>query len=420
MFQAALDPIVLTGIGVLSCNGLGREAYWKALQEGKSGIGPIDRFDVGDMPCKIAGQLWDFDAADFVNKGDLRRWHRAVHQSVAATELAIADAELLKAKYASDRIAVGIGTSVGSMDETYDDYRRVLEEKGWKDIDRLASSATSGHASTANVSAKFGLKGPAITIASGCATGLDMLAWGAYQIRSGRADAAVIGATEAPLNPMTVAASAALGILSRRNEAPKEAMRPFDQNRDGLVLSEAAVVVVLERVKAAANRGAPLYGEVAGLGAAAEGRNPLVLEKDGQAVCRSILAALKEAGMRPEDVDCAHCHGVSLPYYDSCETAGYKAALGDHAYRIPICAPKSMIGQAYATGGLLSVASGAMTLQTDIVPPTINLHDPDPECDLDYVPLVSRLNDVENVLITAMSFGGTHSAAVLKRISPEI
>lgn len=420
MLKALPEPVVLTGIGVLACNGLGREAFWDALKNGRSGVGLLDRFDASNLPCQIAGQLWDFDPGDFLNKGDVRRWHRVVHQAIAATDLAINDSNLNGGNYAPERIALGIGTSVGSLDETYDDYKKVYAEGGWEDIDRLASSATSGHASTAAVSAKFGFRGPAITIASGCATGLDILAWGRHQIASGRADVAVVGATEAPLNELTMAGTAALGILSKQNDSPETAMRPFDKNRDGLVLSEACVVVVLERANAAAHRGAPMYGEIAGVGSASEGRNPVVLERDGDAVSRAISAALKDAGMQPEDVDCAHCHGVALPYYDTCETEGYKKALGQHAYRIPVCAPKSMMGQAYATGGLLSIASAAMSLETDIVPPTINLLEPDEDCDLDYVPLTSRLNDMETILTTAMSFGGTHSASLLRRVPTSV
>lgn len=413
--DSALEPIVITGAGVLACNGIGRENFWDAIQEGRSGIGPIDRFDASAFPCRIGGQLWDFDPNDYLKKADVKRWHRSVHQSVAAAQLAVDDAELLKAGYAPERMAVGIGTSVGDPDETFEGYHEIVHSKGWQGFDRLMSSASSGHASTANVSARFHLAGPAITIGSGCATGVDMLAWGALQIGRGLADAAVVGATESPLMPVVFAAACRLGILSECNDEPEKAMRPFDRSTDALVLSEGTVVVVLERADKARARGARIFAEVASTGSASEANNPIVLERDGRALARAIGAALEQAGMEPRDVDCAHCHGVGLTMYDRCETQGYKTALGEHAYRIPISATKSMIGQAYATGGLFNVASAMMSLERGVMPPTINLTDPDPHCDLDYVPNTARINDPHTALCTALSFGGTHSAAILKR-----
>lgn len=408
------EPVVITGVGVLACNGLGREAFWDALEHGRSGIGFIDRFDTSEMPCHIGGQLWDFDPHDFLSKANVKRWHRVVHQSVAATTLAVQDAEFDPCPYPAERVAVGIGTSVGNLDEMYRAHRVAFEEHGWRAVDKMATSATSGHASTANVSAIFGFRGPAITIGSGCATGLDMINWACEQLRHGFADAAVVGATEAPLDDLGFAGACSLGIVSKESDDPAKAMKPFDKNSDGLVLSEAAVVVVLERAGAARARGARIFAEVAGSGSAAEGGNPIVLERDGNALARAIERTLFDAGMRPEDVDCAHAHGVSLTSYDRCETHGYKRALGDHAYRIPVSASKSMIGQAYSCGGLLNVAAALLTLERGVVPPTINHSDPDAECDLDYVPGAARMNDAHTALITALSFGGTHGAMLLR------
>jgi 3-oxoacyl-[acyl-carrier-protein] synthase II len=407
-------PAVVTGIGVLACNGIGRGAFWDALANGRSGIRFIDRFDTSDMPCHIAGQLWDFNPLDFISKANHKRWHRAVHQSIAAAKLAVSDAEFDPCPYDHDRIAVGIGTSVGNPDETYRHWMQVYQEKGWKHIDKLASTANSGHASTANVSAQFGYRGPAVTLASGCATGLDALHWGREQIRLGLADAAVVGATEAPLEELGFAGTCSLGILSQEDKDPTTAMKPFDRRAAGLVLAEAAVVLILERADLAQARGANILGEVAGCGSAAEGNNPIVLEREGGAVGRAIGAALADAGMSADEVDCAHCHGVSLTNYDRCETHGYKLALGDKAYRIPITATKSMIGQAYSCGGLLSVSAALMTLSEGIVPATLNHAEPDPECDLDYVPGAARMNDAHTALITALSFGGTHAATAVR------
>lgn len=407
--------IAITGFGILACNGMGKDEFWDALQTGRSGIRQINRFDASEYPCQIAGQLWDFNPEDFMRKADVRRWHRYVHQALAASRMAIEDSELLSAGLDPERIAVGIGTSVGAPDDHYLKYREQFEQSGWRKINKFASSASSAHSSTVNVSVNFGLKGPATTIASGCATGLEVLDWGAQQIRTGRADAALVGATEAPLTAMTLAVSCSLGILSSRNDEPSQAMRPFDRDSDGLVLSEAAAAFILERADIAHARGAPIYGMIEGYGASAEAHSPLTLDEEGEALASAIQKSLTAAGIAPRELDAAFCHGVSLPMYDRGESNAYKRALGDWAYRIPISATKSMVGQPYAAGGMMGVGAALLAFKDGTVAPTINLDNPDPLCDLDFVPQESRVNDVDTALVTAMSFGGTHNALVMRR-----
>jgi len=407
--------VVITGFGILACNGLGRSAFWDALKNGQSGIRRIERFDPSQYPCQIAGELWGFDANDFLKKADVKRWHRYVHQAVASAKLAAEDAALSEAGYNPERVAVGFGTSAGAPDEYYMKYRDSFENGGWSKIDKLASSTSSGHAATANVSALLQARGPATTLASGCATGLDVISWGASQIRRGLADAAICGASEAPLTELTLAATCSLGILSKRNDEPEKAMRPFDRDSDGIVLSEGAGAVILESAENAKSRGAPILAEVCGYGGAAEGQNALILDKEGKALARAITAALHESGLTPADVDGAACHGVSLPSYDRSETNAYKDALGRYAYRIPITACKSMTGQPYSAGGIFNVGTALFALDSGIMPPTINLDEPDPMCDLDFVPKIARYNDVQVMLVTAMSFGGTHGALVMRK-----
>jgi len=411
------SPVVITGAGVLACNGIGREAFWDAIAHGRSGIRTVDRFDASEFPCQIAGQLWDFNPADFMKKRLVENWCRHVHQAVGSARLAFQDAEWQSAGYDDTRLATAIGTSVGSPNEEYKDHQEAYQTLGYKKLGRLASSKFTGHSATVHVSIDFGLRGPLVTIGSGCATGLDVLAWGAAQIRNGRADAALVGATETPIFPMAFATACCLGILSHRNDEPEAAMRPFDRHRDGIVLSEGAVALVLERADRAQARGARILGEVAGFGSASEGLNPLILDKDGMAMARAVAAALQDAGAGPEDIDLIQCHGCSIEMYDRCETSAYKRALGGRAYRMPISAVKSMAGQPYSVGGLMGVAAALLSLDRGVIPPTINLEDPDPVCDLDFVPLQSRLNDVETALVTAMSFGGNHSAVVVRRMN---
>lgn len=408
-------PIVVTGLGVLACNGLGREAFWDAIQNGRSGIRPLDRFDASDLPCRIAGQLWDFNPEDFMKRTLVRNWHQHVHQAVASSRLAVADAELAKAGYESERVAVAIGTSIGSPNEAYEAQQEAFRTGGFRKVSRLASSAFSGHSATVHVTIDLGFSGPAITISSGCATGLDVVAWGARMVRSGKADVALVGATESPIFPMSFATACSLDILSKRNDAPEEAMRPFDRSGDGIVLSEGAVALVLERADYARARGARILGEVAGNGSAADAASPLQLDPEGKALARAITETLRDAGVTPAEVDHIQAHGVSLGMYDRCETNAFKRALGARAYRIPISGIKSMTGQAYAAGGLLGLAAALLALNESIVPPTINLDDPDPLCDLDYVPHTARMNDVRCALVSAISFGGTYAATLLRR-----
>ncbi len=410
--------IVVTGIGVLACNGLGREAFWDALENGRSGIGLVDRFDTTDSPCKIAGQLWDFDPHEFLMEDDVKRWHRNVHQAIAATQYALDDASFDEASYDPNRVAVAIGTSISSRDEEYDRDRANFEKNGWDSVGKLVSSTNSAHASTANVTSKFGFCGPAITIGSGCATGLDSITWGVTQIRNYLADVAIVGATETPITEPVFSSGAAMGILSLSNDEPTKAMRPFSKNGDGLVVSESSVVLVLERAASARRRGVPIFAEIAGAHAASEGgRNPLILERNGKAVSRAVAGALKSACMNPVELDSIQSHGVGLSVYDKAEVQAYKLALGDHAYRVPISAVKSMTGQPYSVGGLIGVAAGCMALTTGVVPPTINLDEPEEGCDLDFVPNHARLNAPENALVSALSFGGTHSALVLRKVA---
>lgn len=416
--HAQADPIVITGIGVLACNGIGREAFWDAICEGRSGIGPVRNCDVSDLPCQIGGELHDFNPEDFMRKAVVKNWHRHVHQALAASRLALQDADLEKQNpYAAERMATAIGTSVGSPDEAYDAHTVAYRSQGYASISKYASSATSGHAATVHVSIDTGARGPAVTISSGCSTGLDVLAWGCTQLKLGRADMALVGATESPIFKMAMAGACSLGILSRRNDAPAEAMRPFSGDSDGIVLSEAAVVLVLERLSAARARGARILAEVAGNGSAAESHNPMLLERSGEALARACRMAMDEAGAGVNDVDCIQAHGVSIKLYDRAETNAYKNVFGDRAYRVPVTAVKSMVGQPYSAGGLVGVAAGVCTLNRGILTPTLNLTVSDPECDLDYVPLKARRSSARTMLVSSMCFGGTHTASVIRSLN---
>lgn len=415
MGSSANDPIVVTGIGVLASNAIGREEFWCALRQGKSGIAPITKFDPSEFECHIAGELKAFNPEDFIRKAEMRRWHSHVHQAVAAAQLAADDSEIMSAGYPLERIATAAGTSAGTPDEHFLKYREQYEAHGWRAISKFGTSASSAHSATAHVSARFKLRGPASTMSTGCSTSLDVMSWGWQQIRLGRADAAFVCATESPLTALNFAGFSALGILSSHKGAPEEAMRPFDTAADGLVLGEAAVCLILERQSYAESRGARILGVVSSYGFSSEGNNPMLIEKGGEALSRAIDTTLSRAGLQPSDIDAIHGHGVALTMYDRCETNAYKRSFGQHAYRIPISTTKAMTGQTYSVGGFLNIAGVLMSINEGVIPPTLNLHDPMPECDLDYVPLRARRNEVDHVLVTTLSFGGTHGAAVISR-----
>lgn len=411
------DPVVITGLGVLACNGIGRENFWEAIAEGRSGIGPVRGFDASDYPCQIAGELRDFNPGDYMRKGVAKNWHRHVHQAVAGSRLALEDADFKNANYHPERVAASVGTSIGAPNEAYEGQVQAFQSGGYKAVSKYASSAFSGHSATVHVSIDSGAKGPAITIASGCATGLDVLSWGCMQLRLNRADAAIVGATESPVFPMSFATGCSLGVLSTRNDEPEAAMRPFSGDSSGIVLSEACVVLVLEKLSKARARGARILAEVAGNSSAAEAFNPLLLDRSGEALARACRGAIEEANLAPDDIDHIQAHGVSLKIYDRSETNAYKEVFGQRAYRMPISGVKSMVGQPYSAGGLLGVAAALCAFHRGVVCPTINLDNPDAECDLDYVPWRARRNKVDTAMVTAMCFGGTHSATVLRCVN---
>ena len=228
----------------MACNGIGRERFWDAIAKGQSGIGPIRRFDASGLPCQIAGELWDFDPEQYMKKSDVRHWNRHVHLAVACARMTVEDADFAKAGYDPERVTVAFGTSVGTPDEAYQRHKDAFDASGWKKVDKFASSAFAGHSATVHLTVNFGLRGPAITIASGCATGLDVLAWGVSQIRMGMADAALVGATECPLFALGFAGACSLGILSKRNSEPTQAMRPRRADGDGIVWAKARRVIM--------------------------------------------------------------------------------------------------------------------------------------------------------------------------------
>jgi 3-oxoacyl-[acyl-carrier-protein] synthase II len=404
--------VVITGLGVVAPNGIGAEAFWNSLQAGRSGIRRITRFDASAFPCQIAGEVVDFHPTAYINPHEVKRLSRVSQFAVAAAKMALDDAGLEVTPANARSIGVCFGTSLGKGEVFDGDYHAFLE-RGVRGIHPLSVVEFSPHGASSHVAVEVGASGVTSSVATGCTAGLDALAWGWQQISRGRAAAMIVGGAESLLNPFVFGAVCATGVLSKRNDAPEQASRPFELQRDGLVLSEGAGGIVLEALEHAEARRACIYAEVLGFASARDGEELVRCDLSGADMARVMELALYHAGLAPSGIDYINAHGVGLRDYDLAETNAIKAVFGAHAYNVPVSSIKSMIGQPFAAGGSLQVAASCLTLQHGLIPPTINYERPDPACDLDYVPNRARMARVRAVLVHAHGMGGTDSALVL-------
>jgi 3-oxoacyl-[acyl-carrier-protein] synthase II len=408
--------VVITGLGAVTPVGTGVKPFWHALREGISGIGPITLFDASRFACRVAAEVQDFEPRDHMPPKTAATIGRFARFGVAAARMAYEDAGLSGLPRAS-RFPVCFGTSSSAVEA--EPNMRAYFAEGLRSVSPSILFESAGHAVTGHVSTALGLKGQTLTLASACATGLDVVQWGAQQIRAGVAAGVVAGATEAPLSPYAHAAWCALGpVLTRWPGPPTQALRPFDALHDGIALGEGAGAFVLEELDHARARGARIYAEVLGSGSASEAVDILRPDPEGPGLQEAIRAALRMARLEPSDIDYICAHGNGLPDYDRAETVAYRRVFGRHAYNIPVSSIKPMTGQSLAAAGALQVVAGAFVLEEQRVPPTLNHDIPDAECDLDYVPERSRAARVERLLVVAHAIGGTLSTLVLGR-APE-
>jgi 3-oxoacyl-(acyl-carrier-protein) synthase len=403
--------VVITGLGVVAPNGIGREIFWKNLTAGKSAVRPISLFDPSPFPCRVAAEASNFRADAFMLPARVKHRGRFSQLAVAAAKLALKDALLdpkdLK-RVRGDRMRLAMGTSMGGIGDVVEDARIGFARSGFKGIPVVSSLEFAAHAAVSHISVELGIQGQALTLGSACTTGFDAVDWATSQIADGHADLALAGATDAPLAQLAYAALSALGIL-----APDGISRPYDLHRSGMILGEGAAVLVLEDVDHAKARGAPLYAEVLAAGHGNEGGFGPKTDTAEKALATAIRTALSKARLSAADIDYIGAHGNGLPDYDLVETRAFKDALGESVYNIPVSSIKSMIGHAMGAGSVLQIAASCLTLQHGIIPPTINLDTPDPECDLDYVPHKARTARVRRVLLNAHAMGGTHSVLIL-------
>ncbi len=404
---------VVTGLGIVSPIGIGSGEFWKNAVAGRPGVGLVTLFDTSNLPrpCQIAGEVRDFVTKDWMGGISGRMAGRFSRFAVATCKMAAREGRLDQAEVPSEQIKVAFGSSMSGVvdveEPTFSAFLRGEPVVPWTLLEFPA------HAATSHVSAESGARGHLTSFATACCAGLDAIGWAADQITRGRATAVIAGATDAPLSPYVLTAFHSANTLATWDGPPEGASRPFDRRRSGLVLAEGAATVTIEEETNARARGLSAYARILGFGSASEGGELRMVEESGDAAARAMSMAIRDADVTPEDIDYICAHGNSMVNYDTAETAAIKLALGKHAYNLPISSIKSMCGHALGAAAAMQVVTACLVLRHGVVPPTINLDERDPKCDLDYVPNASRRVRVRTVLIHSHSIGGTHMAVVL-------
>jgi 3-oxoacyl-[acyl-carrier-protein] synthase II len=416
--------VVITGLGCLSPNGIGKEEFFKALLQGKSGIRPISSFSTEKLACRIAGEILDFDPFIWISRKDMPHVPRTVPFGIAAATEALKDAGLNPDELTLDerrRFGVIIGSGGGGVEFMEKQYRLFFDEQHQQNSVYAIPSNTMGTLSS-ELSMRFNLKGPSHVISTGCTSSTDAIGYAYHHIQSGRLTRALCGGIDAPITPGTMAGFCMMKIVSRAwNHLPEQASRPFSRDRDGFVLGEGAWIFTLEEKEAALARGANIYAEIAGYGATCDAYHRVRLDESGEEPARAMQLAMEDAGLNPRKDTAAiqyiNLHGTSTQLNDRIETRALKLAFGKQAYRIPASSTKSMIGHPQGASGSAGIAAALCAMETRKLPPTLNLTEPDPACDLDYIPDIGRRNEVEWALCNCIGFGSKNSAIVLKKWS---
>ncbi len=408
--------VVITGIGAVTPIGISKEAFWEGLATGRSGVTRVDDVvDLTDIPVKIGAYIREFDPLQFLDKKRARRLGRSSQLALAATKLALSDGRLDLATVDRDRVGVVIGTGIGNIEALTANYD-ILLQKGPGRVSPFFVPTFMPNAVAGEISIELGLRGPNYGIVSACASSNHALGVAADAIRYGYTDIMITGGTEAVLLPLTFAGFDQMGALSRRNDAPEKASRPFDRDRDGFVLGEGAGILILESLEHARARGAYIYAELASIGMSADATHITAPDEQGEGARKAMLMAIERAGLHPHEVDYINAHGTATPLGDISETRAIKRLFGAHAYKLAVSSTKSQIGHLLGAAGAVEVIATLMALERGILPPTLNLDNPDPECDLDYVPNKARPAKVYVALSNSFGFGGHNSAIVLRKI----
>jgi 3-oxoacyl-[acyl-carrier-protein] synthase II len=416
-----LKRAVVTGMGVVSPNGIGKTAFCRAILDGKSGVKLISRFDTSDVPVKIAGEIanTDFNELDWMEARERKHVSRCVPLAIAAAAEALRDAGIDPTKLTLDQqreIGVALGTGGGANDFTDHQYHLYYQGKIKQVSIFTIPSGTMGTMSS-EISMRFGFRGPSQVVTSGCTSSTDAIAYAVRQIQMGAQPAMLVGGTDSPLAWGILKAFILMRIMTESwNHAPERGSRPFNLDRDGFVIAEGSWMFVIEDYERAKARGAHIYAEIAGYGSTCEAFHRVRLQECGEEPARAIGLAMREAGIAPENVQYVNLHGTSTDLNDRIETRALKLALGDHAYKVPMSALKSQIGHPQGACGAAGVAATLIAMKHNQIPPTINLEKPDPNCDLDYVPDPGRKVEIEHAICNCIAFGSKNSALVLRRV----
>jgi 3-oxoacyl-[acyl-carrier-protein] synthase II len=408
--------VVVTGVGLLCSVGSNTGECWKAICEGRSGIGPITQFDPTGFNCRIAGEVKGFDPTRWIEKKEVKKMGRFIQFAIASADLALAESGLKCTEETAERTGVFIGSGIGGFEVIEREHKNLLE-KGPGRISPFFIPASIVNLASGYVSIRHGAKGPNSAVATACTTGAHAVGDSFKIIQRGDADAMICGGTEATITPMGVGGFAAMRALSQRNDEPERASRPWDAGRDGFVVGEGAGILILEELEFAKRRGATILAEIVGYGMSADAFHITSPSEDGDGAYRVMRNAMKDAGVQPEQIAYINAHGTSTELGDKLETVAIKRAFGEHAYKLMVSSTKSMTGHLLGGAGGLEAGITVLAVREGVAPPTINYETPDPDCDLDYVPNTARKADILYALSNSFGFGGTNGSLIFKRYS---
>lgn len=406
--------VVITGLGAITPIGIGKNEFFQSLKKGVSGIDKITKFDTAGYETQIAAEVKEFDPNQYIDKKEAKRMDRFTQFAVAASKLAIEDAKLDTEKVDQHRFGVVLGSGIGGIETLEKEYQK-LAEKGPNRVSPFFIPMMISNIGSGQVSMTFGAKGPNTTVVTACASSTNSIGEAFRIIQRGDADIMITGGTEASITPLAIAGFCAMRAMSTRNETPQKASSPFDKKRDGFIMGEGAGILILEELEHARNRGAHIYAEVVGYGLSADAYHITAPAPEGEGAARAIESALRDADIKPTDVDYINAHGTSTPYNDKFETMAIKSVFGEHAYKLAVSSTKSMTGHLLGAAGGVEAIACVMAITQGFIPPTINLEDPDPECDLDYVPNQGKEREVNVTLSNSLGFGGHNASIVLKK-----
>ncbi|HXU43945.1 MAG TPA: beta-ketoacyl-ACP synthase II [Thermoanaerobaculia bacterium] len=418
MSLSARRRVVVTGVGLVSPLGVGTSATWEALLAGKSGIGPITRFDASDYPSRIAGEVRGFDPLDYFEKKEVKKSDTFIHYAVAATQFAIESSGLAIDASNAERVGVNIGSGIGGL-PLIEQTHTTLVGRGPSRVSPFFIPGLIVNMAAGLVSIRWGAKGPNTSPCTACTTGLHAVGDAFRFIQHGDADAMIAGGAEAVVSPLCIAGFTAMRALSTRNDEPEKASRPWDRDRDGFVISEGAGIVILEELEFARRRGAPIYAEVVGYGMSADAYHISAPHPEGDGAARVMIAALADAGISGDRVGYINAHGTSTDLGDLAEVRAMKRVFGEHAKKLAVSSTKSATGHLLGAAGGLEMGILALAVRDQILPATLNLDHPDEECDLDFVPHHPRPADLEYAISNSFGFGGTNGAVILRRYSED-